>query len=63
VIWTPGGLGQETGLKDAGPAVLPAMDDVDGADLPGLSNLSGRFMLDLDPTASHGAYHGQDWYL
>ncbi|MBJ7486504.1 calcium-binding protein [Brevundimonas sp.] len=61
VIWTAGGIGEEAGVKDAGPSVLPTMDDFDaGSDMGGLS---GRFMLDLDPTASHGAYHGQDWYL
>ena len=61
VNWAMGGIGEEPGVKDGGPSVLPALDDLDAGS--GLSSLSGRFMLDLDPTASQGAYHGQDWYL
>ena len=61
VIWSAGGIGEEAGVKDAGPSVLPTEADfAAGSDIGGLS---GRFMLDLDPTASHGIYHGQDWYL
>ncbi len=66
ILWATGAIGEEPAVKDTGPQTLPGVDEADlfGEDLmSNLSSLDGRFMLDLNPDAARGFYHGQDWYL
>ena len=66
ILWATGAIGEEPGGKATGPEVLP-VDDHDalfGGDLMSdPSPMTGRFMLEPDPNAGRGFYHGQDWYL
>ena len=66
ILWAAGAIGEEPGLKDAGPQTLPGADAVDlfGDDMtPDLASLDGRFMLDVNLDLGRGHYHGQDWFV
>ena len=63
IIWGTAAIGEEPGIKDAGPEVLPVEDQdtlFDGDVVSGLSPMTGRWMLDLEGARG---FHGQDWYL
>ncbi|WGM48763.1 hypothetical protein KOAAANKH_03670 [Brevundimonas sp. NIBR10] len=63
ILWNTGAIGEEPGVKAAGPEVLPAGDGgdlFDGEMSFELSPMTGRWMLDLEGARG---FHGQDWYL
>ena len=63
ILWATGAIGEEPGVKAAGPEVLPVGDGgylFDGEMSLDLSPMTGRWMLDLEGARG---FHGQDWYL
>ena len=61
IRWSASAGEMEPVAKAAGPEVLPALDDVDGA-WTGLASLDGDGMLFLDDGGAASA-RGHDWYL
>ena len=63
ILWNTGAIGEEPGVKAAGPEVLPVEDRdalFDGDLMSGLSPMTGRWMLDLEGARG---FHGQDWWM
>ena len=65
ILWTPAALLEEASVKDAGRPVLPGLEGAEDItfDLSGFGPHTGQTMLEIDPAATRGGYHGQDWYL
>ncbi len=62
ILWNTSAIGEEPGVKAAGPEVLPVGDEgelFDGEMSLDLSPMTARCMLDLEGARG---FHGQDWY-